>query len=99
MWTTVVLLSALSATPGQTDLSLTHVRSTLGLLGPRRAGDPAQIVADCSAARTALGWRPHFDDLSTIVAHALAWERELIKRGAAKPNERVAASGAGSARA
>lgn len=39
MWTTVVLLSALSATPGQTDLSLTHVRSTLGLLGPRRAGE------------------------------------------------------------
>jgi len=60
-------------------------------IGPRRAGDPAQIVADSGAARTALGWRPRFDDLSTIVAHALAWERELIRRGAAKPNERVAA--------
>lgn len=39
MWTTVVLLSALTATPGQTDLSLTHVRSTLGLLGPERSSE------------------------------------------------------------
>ncbi|HYA05608.1 MAG TPA: UDP-glucose 4-epimerase GalE [Xanthobacteraceae bacterium] len=49
----------------------------------RRAGDPAQIVADSSAARAALGWQPRFDDLATIVAHALAWERELMRRRAA----------------
>jgi UDP-glucose 4-epimerase len=23
-----------------------------------------------------LGWQPRFDDLSTIVGHALAWERK-----------------------
>ncbi len=28
-------------------------------------------------ARAVLGWQPRFDDLSTIVTHALAWEREL----------------------
>jgi len=44
---------------------------------PRRAGDPAQIVADSSRIRSLLGWRPQFDDLPTIVAHALAWERKL----------------------
>jgi UDP-glucose 4-epimerase len=46
---------------------------------PPRAGDPAQIVADSSAARAALGWQPRYDDLDTIVRHALAWERVLRK--------------------
>jgi UDP-glucose 4-epimerase len=44
--------------------------------GPR-PGDPAQIVAQSDRARALLGWRPQFDDLPTIVAHALAWERKL----------------------
>jgi hypothetical protein len=47
---------------------------------PRRAGDPARIVASSERVRTTLGWQPRFDDLSTIVAHALAWERELMAR-------------------
>jgi hypothetical protein len=32
-----------------------------------------------------LHWLPRFDDLSTIVAHALAWEHALIKRRASTP--------------
>src|SRR6516164_2471683 len=40
--------------------------------GPR-AGDPAQIVANSDRARELLGWQPQFDDLTTIVTHALAW--------------------------
>jgi UDP-glucose 4-epimerase len=47
----------------------------------RRAGDPAQIVAACDRVRSTLGWQPQFDDLPTIVAHALAWERSLSQRG------------------
>jgi UDP-glucose 4-epimerase len=47
-------------------------------LGDRRPGDPAQIVAASNRIRSALGWRPQFDDLATIVSHALAWERELM---------------------
>jgi hypothetical protein len=39
MWTSLALLSALSLTPSQADLSLTHVRSTHGLLGPQREND------------------------------------------------------------
>jgi UDP-glucose 4-epimerase len=46
-------------------------------VAPRRPGDPAQIVAASDAARMKLGWRPQYDDLATIVAHALAWEQKL----------------------
>jgi UDP-glucose 4-epimerase len=46
-------------------------------LRERRPGDPAVIVARADKIRTLLGWQPKFDDLSKIVAHALAWERKL----------------------
>jgi UDP-glucose 4-epimerase len=46
----------------------------------RRAGDPAQVVAASDRARSLLKWQPHFDDLETIVCHALAWERKLLAR-------------------
>jgi UDP-glucose 4-epimerase len=46
-------------------------------LASPRPGDPAQIVAKSDRARELLGWHPQFDDLATIVGHALAWERKL----------------------
>jgi UDP-glucose 4-epimerase len=46
----------------------------------RRAGDPAQIVAASDRARALLKWQPDFDNLQTIVRHALAWERKLLTR-------------------
>jgi UDP-glucose 4-epimerase len=49
-------------------------------ISPRRAGDPARIVAASDQVRARLGWQPQFDDLSRIVADALAWERELLAR-------------------
>ena len=48
------------------------------VVGPRRAGDPASLVADASAAR-ALGWQPQHDDIERIVSHALAWERRRLE--------------------
>src|SRR5262249_12626689 len=45
----------------------------------RRPGDPAQIIAETKLIRQTLGWQPLFDDLETIIAHALAWERALAK--------------------
>ncbi len=33
-----------------------------------------------AAFKAALDWRPQFDDLDTIVGHALAWERRLAAR-------------------
>jgi UDP-glucose 4-epimerase len=53
--------------------------------GPPREGDPARIIANSTEARAALGWEPRYDDLATIVTHALAWERELIRRRAERP--------------
>ena len=43
----------------------------------RRPGDPARIVAAANRARATLNWKPEFDNLPTIVSHALAWERKL----------------------
>lgn len=46
--------------------------------GPRRAGDPARLVADSSLIREKLGWQPRYADLATIVAHAWAWETRQV---------------------
>jgi UDP-glucose 4-epimerase len=44
---------------------------------PRRAGDPAYLVARADRIRAELGWQPRYDDLNAIVSHSLAWERKL----------------------
>ena len=50
----------------------------------RRPGDPAALVANVERIRATLPWRSQFQDLDTIVAHALAWEKRLHgKRGPA----------------
>lgn len=46
----------------------------------RRPGDPVRIVGATELIRQTLGWQPRFDDLSTIVAHALSWERNLARQ-------------------
>jgi UDP-glucose 4-epimerase len=46
-------------------------------LGPRRPGDPAQIVAASAKIRSVLGWAPAYQDLDVIVRQALAWEEQL----------------------
>jgi UDP-glucose 4-epimerase len=43
----------------------------------RRAGDPASLVASNQRAKSKLGWIAQYDDLETIVRHALDWERKL----------------------
>ncbi|TYC85084.1 UDP-glucose 4-epimerase GalE [Novosphingobium sp. BW1] len=43
----------------------------------RRAGDPASLISDNSRIKATLPWTPLYDDLGTIVEHALAWERRL----------------------
>jgi UDP-glucose 4-epimerase len=47
---------------------------------PRRPGDPDALVADNRRILATLPWRPKLDDLETIVADALAWERALAER-------------------
>lgn len=41
---------------------------------PRRAGDPASLVADASSAKQVLGWKPKYPELEVIVRHAWQWE-------------------------
>jgi UDP-glucose 4-epimerase len=49
-------------------------------MAPRRAGDPAGIVAGADRARSILGWVPKHNDLDLIVKTALDWEQHLIRR-------------------
>ena len=51
---------------------------------PRRAGDPTYLVADPSAARATLSFRPTHSDLATIIRTAWAWHKEAhpLKTGA-----------------
>lgn len=43
----------------------------------RRAGDPDSLISDTGRIKAALPWTPRYANLSTIVEHALAWERKL----------------------
>ncbi len=47
------------------------------VLEGRRAGDPDALVSDNRRIKATLPWVPQYDDLPTIVTHALAWERKL----------------------
>ncbi|HET9180223.1 MAG TPA: UDP-glucose 4-epimerase GalE [Terriglobia bacterium] len=40
---------------------------------PRRAGDPAVLVADPARARTVLDWHPQYSDLDAIIQSAWKW--------------------------
>ena len=48
--------------------------------GGRRAGDSPKVVANADRVRQILNWQPKWNDLDTIVAHALAWEDSLRRR-------------------
>jgi UDP-glucose 4-epimerase len=41
--------------------------------GPRRAGDPPELVADSSRAQTQLGWQPRYLEIDQIVSTAWRW--------------------------
>jgi UDP-glucose 4-epimerase len=45
----------------------------------RREGDPPTLIAEARRIRDVLGWQPRYDDLETIVASSLRWERKLAE--------------------
>jgi UDP-glucose 4-epimerase len=47
---------------------------------PRRAGDPAVLVADATLAKKELNWQPKFADLKDIVKTAWRWETEFLSK-------------------
>lgn len=66
--------------------SVKNVLSTAGGLvgrdldydvGPRRSGDPEEVIADTRRIRDRLSWSPRHDDLELILRTAIAWERTL----------------------
>ncbi len=42
---------------------------------PKRAGDPARLVASSEKARNILGWNPEHDSLEEIIADAWKWHK------------------------
>jgi UDP-glucose 4-epimerase len=44
-------------------------------LGPRRAGDPPELIADSTLAQKTLGWKPRYTEIDTIVATAWRWHQ------------------------
>ncbi|HIY16070.1 MAG TPA: UDP-glucose 4-epimerase GalE [Candidatus Intestinimonas stercorigallinarum] len=44
-------------------------------VSPRRAGDPAQLIASSAKAVEVLGWKPKYNDLSTIISTAWKWHQ------------------------
>ena len=45
------------------------------VIGPRRAGDPARLVASSDRIRKELGWQPRYPDLRQIIESAWLWHR------------------------
>lgn len=46
------------------------------VIGPRRPGDPAVLVASSERIRRELGWQPRYPSLDAIVGSAWEWYRE-----------------------
>ncbi len=47
---------------------------------PRRAGDPAVLVADSTLAQKELNWQPGFAELEDIVRTAWQWETDFLSK-------------------
>lgn len=46
--------------------------------GPRRPGDPPELIADPHLAERLLNWRAVRSDIGSIVADALRWHRDIL---------------------
>jgi UDP-glucose-4-epimerase GalE len=64
----------LSRIAAETGRNVPHV------VKPRRAGDPAYLVANPSAAREVLKFKPQHSDLATIIRTAWAWHQQAHPR-------------------
>ena len=53
-------------------------RPVRAIEGPRRAGDPAVLVANAQRARTRLGWTPRYSELADIIETAMRWHQRAV---------------------
>ena len=49
-------------------------------VGPRRAGDPATLIANTSKIISKMQWKPKYNDLNLICKSAYIWEKMMLKR-------------------
>lgn len=63
------------------------------VMGKRREGDAAVLVADGSLAAQILGWKPVLSGLETLIAHAWQWEKQLEAHAAQSNSIGVTTSG------
>jgi len=54
-------------------------RKVAAIDSPRRAGDPARLVASSEKIKKELGWNPKYPDLETIIKTAWEWHRNHPK--------------------
>ncbi|TWU31522.1 UDP-glucose 4-epimerase GalE [Novipirellula artificiosorum] len=45
------------------------------VMGPRREGDPSELIADARLAKQLLGWQPKYTDVKSIVETAWKWHQ------------------------
>ena len=45
------------------------------IMGSRRAGDPAKLIASSQKAKDVLGWKPEFDNIDLIIKTAWLWHK------------------------
>ena len=45
------------------------------VISPRRAGDPAQLIASSEKSKSVLGWKPQYADIEEIIATAWKWHK------------------------
>ena len=50
------------------------------VVGPRRSGDPAELVANSDRLQTSLGWKPKYPDIRDIVRTAWDFHRQQTQR-------------------
>lgn len=50
-------------------------------VGQRREGDPSSLTCAPGKANTVLGWSPIYPELSDIISHAWAWEKDRRRLG------------------
>ena len=48
-------------------------------IGPRRPGDPDQLIADAGLAQSVLKWRPNYSTIDQIVDSAYKWYTNFLK--------------------
>jgi UDP-glucose 4-epimerase len=47
----------------------------------RRSGDPARLIADSAKIRRELGWKPRYEDLTSIIETAWVWhQKEAVRQ-------------------